>query len=68
MQEILQEKEKRVWPVSSNGLHTHSVARRKEIIEVSWEYRWSSANRYVHGVEGEIKCHYFSTLEFGQTL
>ena len=41
---------------------------RKEMVEVSWEYRWSSANWYVHGVEGEIKCHYFSTLEFGQTL
>ena len=41
---------------------------RKEIVEASWDNRWSSANWYVHGIEGDVKCHFFSTLEFGKPL
>ena len=35
---------------------------RKGFVEASWDYRWSSANWYVHGVEGDIECHFITEL------
>ena len=37
-------------------------------VESSWDYRWSSAKWYVNEVEGDIRCHHFSTLEYGRPL
>ena len=41
---------------------------RKGFVEKSWDYRWSSADWYVNGFEGDIRCHFFLTLEHGKPL
>ena len=48
--------------------YIHNNPVRKEMVESFLDFRWSSANWYVHETEGVIKCHYFSTLEFGRPL
>ena len=45
----------------TNYIHHNPV--KKGLVEESWQFRWSSANWYLNGEEGDIECAHSYEIE-----